>query len=74
MIRERGASGYTSVPCHGGGRRPSEGTPRPLTRLETIVTAEAAGHILDALREPRFANERMTVWLEPVDVLRLEQF
>jgi len=43
-------------------------------RFETIVTAEVAGEILDALREPRFAAERMTAWIEPVDVLRLEQF
>ncbi|MFM7206453.1 MAG: SulP family inorganic anion transporter [Planctomycetaceae bacterium] len=74
MIREHGASGFTAVSCHGGGRRDSVDGGRTLVRLETIVTAEVAGGILDALREPRFAEERMTVWIEPVDVLRLEQF
>jgi MFS superfamily sulfate permease-like transporter len=74
MVRQHGASGYTAIPCHGGGRRaPSDGG-RPLVRFETIVPAEVAGRILDALREPRFADDRMTVWMEPVDVLRLEQF
>jgi len=73
-VRDLGASGYTAVPCHGGGRREEPGGGRPLVRFETIVTAEIAGRILDALREPRLADERMTVWIEPVDVLRLEQF
>jgi hypothetical protein len=38
------------------------------------VSADIAAKILDALREPRFTADRMTVWIEPVDVLRLEQF
>jgi MFS superfamily sulfate permease-like transporter len=74
MIRGQGASGYTAVPCHGGGRRESPQGGRPLVRLETIAAAEVAGLILDTLREPRFSEERMTAWIEPVDVLRLEQF
>jgi hypothetical protein len=74
MIRGQGASGYTAVPCHGGGRRESPQSGRPLVRLETIAPAEVAGLILDTLREPRFSEERMTAWIEPVDVLRLEQF
>jgi len=74
MVRGLGATGYTAVPCHGGGRREDAAGGRPLVRFETIVTAEVAGEILDALREPRFAAERMTAWIEPVDVLRLEQF
>jgi hypothetical protein len=45
-----------------------------LIRFETIVPADIAGGILDALREPAFVAERMTVWIESVDVLRLEQF
>ena len=74
MVRARGASGFTAVPCRGGGRRDSESGGRPLVRFETIVPADVAGGILDDLKEPRFADERMTVWIEPVDVLRLEQF
>jgi len=74
MVRDRGASGYTAVPCQGGGRRDSEASSRPLIRFETIVPADIAGGILDALREPAFVAERMTVWIESVDVLRLEQF
>ena len=74
MARDHGASGYTAVSCHGGGRRDSDGAGRPLVRFETIVQADVAGRILDALREPAFAEERMTAWIEPVDVLRLEQF
>ena len=74
MVREQGASGYTAVPCHGGGRHKSSDGHRPLVRFETIVPADASGRILDALREPRFTDDRMTVWIEPVDVLRLEQF
>jgi len=74
MVRQHGASGYTAIPCHGGGRRAASDGGRPLVRFETIVPAEVAGRILDALREPRFADDRMTVWMESVDVLRLEQF
>jgi len=74
MVRDQGASGYTAVPCRGGGRRESPEGGRLLVRFETIVPAEVAGRILDTLREPRFSDERMTVWIEPVDVLRLEQF
>jgi len=74
MVRDRGASGYTAVPCHGGGRRDSSAGSRPLVRFETIVPADVAGGILDELKGPVFADERLTAWIEPVDVLRLEQF
>lgn len=74
MVRDRGASGYTAVPCHGGGRRESAAGSRPLVRFETIVPADVAGHILDELKGEAFAEERLTAWIEPVDVLRLEQF
>lgn len=74
MVRDRGASGYTAVPCHGGGRRESAAGSRPLVRFETIVTADVAGGILDELKGPTFADDRLTAWIEPVDVLRLEQF
>jgi MFS superfamily sulfate permease-like transporter len=74
MVRDRGASGFTAVPCHGGGRRAGDDSGRPLVRFETIVPAEVAGKILDDLKGPQFADERMTAWIEPVDVLRLEQF
>jgi MFS superfamily sulfate permease-like transporter len=73
-VRHEGASGYTAVPCHGGGRRDAAAGGRPLVRFETIVPADIASRVLDALRGRRFAEERMTVWIEPVDVLRLEQF
>lgn len=74
MVRDRGASGFTAVPCHGGGRRAGTDTGRPLVRFETIVPADVARLILDDLKGPQFADERMTAWIEPVDVLRLEQF
>jgi MFS superfamily sulfate permease-like transporter len=74
MVRDRGASGYTAVPCHGGGRRESSTGSRPLVRFETIVPADVAGGILDELKGQAFADERLTAWIEPVDVLRLEQF
>ncbi|MFM8578216.1 MAG: SulP family inorganic anion transporter [Planctomycetaceae bacterium] len=73
-VRDEGASGYTAAPCHGGGRSDSPQGGRPLVRFETIVPAEIASRVLDALRGRRFADVRMTVWIEPVDVLRLEQF
>jgi MFS superfamily sulfate permease-like transporter len=74
MVRDRGASGYTAVPCHGGGRRDTDSSARPLVRFETIVPAEVARGILDELRGHAFAGERLTAWIESVDVLRLEQF
>jgi MFS superfamily sulfate permease-like transporter len=74
MVREEGATGYTAVPCRGGGRTPAGDGGRALVRFETIVSAETAGRILDRLRRPPFVTERLTAWIEPVDVLRLEQF
>jgi MFS superfamily sulfate permease-like transporter len=74
MVREQGASGYTAVPCRGGGRTPAPEGERPLVRFETIVSAETASRILSALRRAPFTSERLTAWIEPVDVLRLEQF
>ena len=73
-VRRLGASGYTAVPCHGGGRHGQAGGGRDLIRFETVVSAPVAGTILDALRGAPFADERMTAWMENVDVLRLEQF
>ena len=73
MARSLGAPVYTSVPCNGGSSRSEPAGDRPLVRFETIVPAEVAAGVLRALREPRFADERLTVWIEPVDVMRLEQ-
>ena len=73
MARGLGAPVYTSVPCTGGGSRPQAHADRALVRFETIVPADVAAAVLRALREPRFSEERLTVWIEPVDVMRLEQ-
>lgn len=73
MARGVGAPVYTSVPCTGGGSRPQAHADRALVRFETIVPADVAAAVLRALREPRFSEERLTVWIEPVDMMRLEQ-
>jgi Nitrogen regulatory protein P-II len=74
---ELGASGYTSIPCSGSGRdTPAEGdgSHDPLVRLETIMPNDVAEWVLDYLRTDIAPQQRMTVCLKAVDVLRQAHF
>ena len=70
---ELGASGFTLFPCSGAGDGTStEGSSaqEPLVRLETIVPNDVAEPILDYLRAEISPQQRLTVSLEMVEVLR----
>ena len=72
-IRRLGASGYTAISCHGGGRR--EHDHRELfVRVEAIVTEAVAEAILDAVRVDFPAPRRVTACVETVEVLMPDQF
>lgn len=72
-LRELGASGYTAIPCHGGGRREHENQ-EAFVRVEAIVSRPAAEAILEAVRSDIPAPQRVTACLETVDVLVPDAF
>ncbi|MBT4725701.1 MAG: SulP family inorganic anion transporter [Planctomycetaceae bacterium] len=80
LIREfvkLGASGYTSIPCHGAGRRSlaeGDGSSSLQIRLEAVVLQEVADQILDYLRAEVAPNHRITACVEAVEVLRQDNF
>jgi MFS superfamily sulfate permease-like transporter len=72
-IRDLGASGYTVIPCHGGGRR--EHDHRELfVRIEAIVPEAVAAAILDAVRTDYPPPRRVTACVETVEVLVPDAF
>ncbi len=72
-----GASGFTSLPCTGAGRRDIvDGIPhrRNQVRIEVIVTQELSALILAFLRREISDEQRVTVCLETVNVVRVGDF
>jgi MFS superfamily sulfate permease-like transporter len=65
---ELGASGFTLFPCSGA----EGGVQEQLVRLETMVPNDVAESIVDYLRVEISSQQRMTVCLETVEVLRQE--
>ncbi len=73
-----GATGYTSTPCRGSGRRSlarnaSEGNPTQV-RIEVIVTPQVCDLILDFLRHDILPDHHVTSCVETVDVVRVGHF
>jgi hypothetical protein len=73
---ERGATGYTSIPCHGAGRRnlTAGSGPNRQVRIEVIVPPKTGDEILTFLRRSVMPDYRITAWFDRVDVVRAEQF
>jgi MFS superfamily sulfate permease-like transporter len=73
---ELGASGYTSIPCHGAGRRSlAEGITRyEQVRLELVVPASIAEQILDYVQRDISLEHAITACVETVEVLREAEF
>jgi MFS superfamily sulfate permease-like transporter len=74
---QRGASGYTVVPCQGAGLRQivgNEAAQNSQVRIEVIVTKEVCERILDFLRKEILPEHHMTTCVEVVEVLRIGQF
>ncbi|MBI3838588.1 MAG: SulP family inorganic anion transporter [Planctomycetia bacterium] len=72
-----GASGYTSIPCYGAGRRTAaEGrTARnSQVRIEIVVPPEIAEQILDFVRRNIAPEHAVTACVETVEVLQRDQF
>lgn len=72
-----GASGYTSIPCRGAGRRDLEtGSPakQDQVRVELVVTIAVCHKMLDMLRRDFIDQHSVTVCVESVDVLRAGAF
>jgi MFS superfamily sulfate permease-like transporter len=72
-----GASGYTSMPCWGAGRRVlAEGTGKrdSQIRMEAVVPSEVAERILEYVRADIAPAHPVTAVLETVEVLRPEEF
>jgi MFS superfamily sulfate permease-like transporter len=73
-----GATGYTLTNCAGVGRRgigePLPHRTRPQTRIEVIVAEVTALRILDYVRVNILPNQRATLTVETVEVLRNDQY
>ncbi len=72
-IRDLGGSGYTAIPCHGGGRREHDHH-EPFVRVEAIVPEPVATAILDAVRVDFPPPRRVTACVETVEVLMPDAF
>ena len=72
-IRDLGASGYTAIPCHGGGRREQDHG-ESFVRIEAIVSKAVAEAILDSVRADFPPPRRVTACVETVDVLVPDAF
>ncbi len=73
-----GATGYTLTNCAGIGRRgiqePLPHRTRAQTRIEVIVAEATAQRILDYVRVNILSNQRATLTVETVEVLRNDQY
>ncbi len=73
-----GASGYTSMPCHGAGRRSwSESTVTTVNcqvRIEVVAPPDVAEQILEYLRREVSPEHAVTACIEIVEVLAPDKF
>lgn len=71
-----GATGYTTMPCGGSGRRHAgeNNGPKPQVRIEIIAVPSACDRILDFLRRDILDEYRVTACVEMVDVVRVGHF
>lgn len=72
-----GATGFTTVPCRGAGRRHLRNgsfEAQPQVRLEVIVPPDVAEQILVFLRREILPYYHITASAETVDVVRADQF
>ena len=72
-----GASGYTSMACHGSGRHGIANAMEVRSdqiRLEVVVPSNVCNRILDILRRQYLQAHAVTVCIETVSVLRSQNF
>jgi MFS superfamily sulfate permease-like transporter len=74
---QRGATGYTVIPCSGAGRRSIAMGDPPVdsqVRIEVICTNEVCERILAFLRKEILPEHHVTACAEVVEVVRIGQF
>jgi hypothetical protein len=73
---ENGATGYTSIPCRGAGRRglAAESQNESQVRIEVVVPEPVAERIVDYVRQDILPSQGITVVVETVEALRTDQF
>jgi len=74
---ELGATGYTSLPCSGVGRRDLESgttTSNSKVRIEAVVSHQTCESILRFLRQDVLLTHHVTACVETVDVVRRDHF
>ena len=74
---ELGATGYTSLPCSGAGRRDLANgitTSVPKCRIEVVVPPPTCERILSFLRHSVLPEHHVTACIENVDVVRRDHF
>ena len=72
-----GATGYTSVPCTGAGRRGVDvgnKSSKALVRLEVVCPNDVAQELLMHIRNQFMVQHPVTVCVESVDVVRRDNF
>ena len=72
-----GASGFTTMPCAGAGRRSLNSGQQARSaqvRIEVIAPKEVSDSILDFLRRDILPGHRVTACVETVDVVRVGHF
>jgi MFS superfamily sulfate permease-like transporter len=76
-IVDSGATGYTVVPCRGAGRRHltnGDYASHAQVRIEVVVPDDVCEGILQFLRREILPDYHVTACVEPVEVVRADQF
>ncbi len=74
---ELGATGFTSSPCSGAGRRELEGgvaSVNSMVRIEVVMPHQTCESILRFLRQDVLPSHHITACVETVDVVRRDHF
>src|SRR5690606_6760092 len=74
---EQGATGYTSLPCRGAGRRELRDYGKAINskvRIEVVATDQTCANILNFLKQDVVPHHRITTYLDIVDVMRPDAF
>jgi nitrogen regulatory protein PII len=75
-VRERGARGFTVGEARGEGSRGVRASDweGKNVRIETLVSEEAAGRILEHVAQAYFPHFAVVAWVEAVEVVRGDKY
>lgn len=77
VIAEAGASGYTMLPCRGAGRQDLQQgahATKDCVRFEVVAPIDVAQNIFSAARSGELPTNKLTCWMDAVEVMREEEF